>query len=279
MTVKLGGKGTGMMVTKAAVNKNFGNLRNGVDVKDFASYSPANIQSCITLLSHGNAALLSAAETLPSGCVAEMMVVAGDFTLDGYEGTEQFSKAQSMIPHPMYNKSSNNADIMLIKLSSPIELNKYVSLAPLPKQNTGPLAGRMCRVSGWGSTSHSGGQIPLTLRTVRLPIISTAKCNSSQSFNGNITVNMICAGMRAGGMDACKGDSGGPLVCDGRVYGLVSWGNGCGDPRFPGVYTAVSRKVMSVAEDYGLEILERETSPRSSYPDDASITLAFDIVK
>lgn len=38
-----------------------------------------------------------------------------------------------------------------------------------------------------------------------------------------------------------QGDSGGPLVCDGRVYGLVSWGNGCGDPRFPGVYTAVSR--------------------------------------
>lgn len=48
--------------------------------------------------------------------VGEMMVVAGDFTLGGNEGTEQFSKAQSMVPHPMYNKSSNNADIMLIKV-------------------------------------------------------------------------------------------------------------------------------------------------------------------
>ncbi|KAG9353046.1 hypothetical protein JZ751_017622 [Albula glossodonta] len=37
-----------------------------------------------------------------------------------------------------------------------------------------------------------------------------------------------------------RGDSGGPLVCEGRVYGVVSWGNGCGDARFPGVYTAVS---------------------------------------
>uniref|UniRef100_A0A8C9RG63 Peptidase S1 domain-containing protein n=1 Tax=Scleropages formosus TaxID=113540 RepID=A0A8C9RG63_SCLFO len=37
------------------------------------------------------------------------------------------------------------------------------------------------------------------------------------------------------------GDSGGPLVCDGRVYGIVSWGNGCGNSRYPGVYTAVSR--------------------------------------
>lgn len=38
-----------------------------------------------------------------------------------------------------------------------------------------------------------------------------------------------------------QGDSGGPLVCDRRIYGVVSWGNGCGDAKFPGVYTAVSR--------------------------------------
>uniref|UniRef100_A0A9J7ZXK1 trypsin n=1 Tax=Cyprinus carpio carpio TaxID=630221 RepID=A0A9J7ZXK1_CYPCA len=86
-----------------------------------------------------------------------------------------------------------------------------------------------------------GGLTPLTLRTVKLPIVSTSKCNSSNSFSGNITTNMICAGSSTGGKDACKGDSGGPLVCDGRVYGLVSWGNVCGDSRFPGVYTAVSR--------------------------------------
>lgn len=122
----------------------------------------------------------------------------------------------------------------------------------------------MCRVSGWGYTSPSTGGLPSTLRTVTLPIVSAQRCNSSASFNGNITENMICAGLSTGGRDACKvrrsprlegvegsltfptagvfqGDSGGPLVCEGRVYGLVSWGNGCADPRFPGVYTAVSQ--------------------------------------
>uniref|UniRef100_A0A8C1LPX0 trypsin n=1 Tax=Cyprinus carpio TaxID=7962 RepID=A0A8C1LPX0_CYPCA len=83
------------------------------------------------------------------------------------------------------------------------------------------------------------------LLSVKLPIVSTSKCNSSNSFSGNITTNMICAGSSTGGKDACKGDSGGPLVCDGRVYGLVSWGNVCGDSRFPGVYTAVSRDLKS----------------------------------
>ncbi|XP_036387379.1 trypsin-like isoform X3 [Megalops cyprinoides] len=170
----------------------------------------------------------------------QMMVVAGDYSLSVFEGTEQYSKPQSLVPHPQYNKSNNNADIMLINLKTPVVLNSYVSIAPLPRQSAGVPEGRVCRVSGWGYTSSSGGQIPTTLRTVKLPIVSTAKCNSSSSFNGNITASMICAGYSAGGKDACKGDSGGPLVCEGRVYGVVSWGNGCADAKFPGVYTAVS---------------------------------------
>ncbi|XP_011617326.2 trypsin-3 isoform X2 [Takifugu rubripes] len=171
----------------------------------------------------------------------KMLVVAGDYSLSIYEGTEQETLPQLLVPHPQYNSTTNNNDIMLIKLKAPVDLNSYVSVALLPRQAASMAAGRMCRVSGWGYTSPSTGEIPSTLRTVTLPIVSTHTCNSSASFNGSITENMICAGYSDGGKDACKGDSGGPLVCEGRVYGLVSWGNGCADPRFPGVYTAVSK--------------------------------------
>ncbi|KAK1799927.1 hypothetical protein P4O66_006453, partial [Electrophorus voltai] len=175
-----------------------------------------------------------------------MMIVAGDHTLGVYEGTEQYSKPHSLVPHPLYNKSTNNADIMFIKLWAPIELSGYTSLVPLAKQNTAVLPGQVSRVSGWGSPRQSRAEIPPALRTLNLRILSTAKCNGSRSFDGNITSNMICAGDGTGGEDARKGscysgDSGVPLVCDGRVYGLVSWGNGCGDSGFLGVYTAVSR--------------------------------------
>ncbi|XP_028261004.1 trypsin [Parambassis ranga] len=171
----------------------------------------------------------------------QMMIVAGDYRVNIFEGTEQYAKPQRLVTHPLYNRSTNNADIMLIKLRAPMVLNKYVSLAPLPRQGTGVVEGHVCRVSGWGYNNLGGGHVPVTLRTVTVPIVSTARCNSSDSFNGNITSNMICAGYRTGGKDACKGDSGGPLVCGGRVYGVVSWGNGCGDSKFPGVYTAVSK--------------------------------------
>ncbi|XP_078110168.1 trypsin [Sander vitreus] len=173
--------------------------------------------------------------------VEKMMIVAGDYSLTIYEGTEQEILPQLLVPHPEYNRTTTNNDIMLIKVQAPVYLNSYVSIALLPRQGASVAEGRVCRVSGWGYTSPSGGQIPSTLRTITLPIVSTEKCNSSESFNGNITENMLCAGFSTGGKDACQGDSGGPLVCEGRVYGLVSWGRGCADAQFPGVYTAVSK--------------------------------------
>lgn len=156
-----------------------------------------------------------------------MMVVAGDYALAIYEGTEQEILPQMLVPHPQYNTTTNNNDIMLIKveferwawprvrqqthdalrclqLKAPVYLNSYVSIALLPRQAASIAAGRMCRVSGWGYTSPSTGEIPSTLRTVTLPIVSTQTCNDSASFDGNITENMICAGYSTGGKDACK---------------------------------------------------------------------------
>ncbi|KAJ8360620.1 hypothetical protein SKAU_G00171450 [Synaphobranchus kaupii] len=41
----------------------------------------------------------------------QIMIVAGDYSLTMQEGTEQYSKPHSFIPHPLFNKSSFNADI------------------------------------------------------------------------------------------------------------------------------------------------------------------------
>lgn len=48
--------------------------------------------------------------------VDQMMIVAGDNFLGKYEGMKQYSKPHFITPHPLYNTSTNNADIMLIKV-------------------------------------------------------------------------------------------------------------------------------------------------------------------
>lgn len=44
------------------------------------------------------------------------MIVAGDYRVNYFEGTEQYAKPNRLVTHPLYNRSTNNADIMLIKV-------------------------------------------------------------------------------------------------------------------------------------------------------------------
>lgn len=81
--------------------------------------------------------------------------------------------------------------------------------------------------------------ISVMLRALEKPVLMNSICQRAYGSIFQVPI-MMCAGYIYGGRDTCQGDSGGPLTVDGHVIGIVSFGKGCGEPKFPGIYTNVA---------------------------------------
>jgi len=150
----------------------------------------------------------------------------------------QLIQVALVINHPSYNPFTLNNDVSIMRLESALNFAPAgVGAIGMPVQGAGTAAGTMSRVSGWGAVCE-GCAGSAQLQYVDVPIITNAECNSL--YSGGITDGMICAGFTQGGRDACQGDSGGPLTAGNQVIGVVSWGQGCARPNFPGVYARVA---------------------------------------
>ena len=152
----------------------------------------------------------------------------------------QTRTGSQLFVHASYDPESYDYDIAVIKLNSPVTLNNYVKTIRVARSNETRLfnAGNDVTVSGWGTTSF-GGNTPNILRKTTVDIVARTTCNRSNSYAGAITSRMLCASRT--GKDSCQGDSGGPLFLrDGSVFkqvGVVSFGIGCANSMYPGVYT------------------------------------------
>ncbi|XP_061875756.1 trypsin-like [Colius striatus] len=160
----------------------------------------------------------------------------GENNLQQSEGTEQNRLVAKVIPHPAFNPSTLDSDLMLLKLQRPVELTRAVRPLPLPRSCAPP--GSSCLVSGWGTVTSPQVTLPRLLVCADVELLSAAACR--RSYPQRVTDNMLCAGVRDQRVDSCQGDSGGPLSCNGTLQGIVSWGlQTCALPGRPGVYTRV----------------------------------------
>lgn len=169
-------------------------------------------------------------------------VEAGTTTISG---SGQVRSVAEVIVYPGYSGPETGKDVALLRLSSPLDLSganvKAIGLVTAADASAGVTnTGVVTRVTGWGTLS-SGGSSPDTLQTVDVNVVSNSSAQTSYPSE-TITADQLAAA--APGKDSCQGDSGGPLtVLKGStrvLAGVVSWGYGCADSRYPGMYARVS---------------------------------------
>nr|AFZ78859.1 serine protease [Coptotermes formosanus] len=158
--------------------------------------------------------------------------------------------AAQLVLNPDYDYYTIDYDIAVARVSVPFTYGTEVQ--PIGLARTEPPAGTLAIVSGWGTLSSGSNSLPSQLQAVEVDIISRSVCNDAYAIYDGITARMICAGVVGGGKDACQGDSGGPLVAEGSLVGIVSWGEGCGEADYPGVYSNVANLKSFVTNATGV---------------------------
>uniref|UniRef100_A0A3B3XRH2 Peptidase S1 domain-containing protein n=1 Tax=Poecilia mexicana TaxID=48701 RepID=A0A3B3XRH2_9TELE len=179
--------------------------------------------------------------------IGSARLVLGLQSLTGTNPNKVTRTVAQVIRHPSFSISTLDNDIALIKLSSAVTFNNYISPVCLAAADSTFYSGVNSWVTGWGNIG-SGVVILTDLKQETFSVIYY-HTEGSRFFYGyaptTITDNMICAGLLQGGKDSCQGDSGGPMVSKqaGRWIqsGIVSFGIGCANPNYPGVYARVSQ--------------------------------------
>ncbi|XP_012940643.1 serine protease hepsin [Aplysia californica] len=173
-------------------------------------------------------------------------VLAGRHYIDKVDRNEIKVKVQSVIVHEKYNNDTVENDIALLVLHPALTFSPTIRPLCLPPSTQTVSPGQRCMLAGWGDTEGTGSDTALNQAV--LPVISDDTCSRADWYGSEfIRSTTFCAGYAEGKKDACAGDSGSPLACKvgGKWYahGISSWGYDCAEPKWPGIYTDVSKYI------------------------------------
>ncbi|XP_015859511.1 hepatocyte growth factor activator serine protease isoform X1 [Peromyscus maniculatus bairdii] len=179
-------------------------------------------------------------------------VVLGQHFFNRTTDVTQTFGIEKYVPYSLYSVfNPSDHDLVLIRLKKKGDRcavrSQFVQPICLPEAGSSFPTGHKCQIAGWGHMDENVSEYSSSLREALVPLVADHKCSSPEVYGADISPNMLCAGYFDCKSDACQGDSGGPLVCEKNgvayLYGIISWGDGCGRLNKPGVYTRVSNYV------------------------------------
>jgi secreted trypsin-like serine protease len=167
--------------------------------------------------------------------------------LGGYQSDgEQHAAAAVFVSPGWAGLGSVSHDVAVIELDAPSS-KAPVKIASAAERSLWS-AGTPATIAGFGAT-ESGGEQPDVLQEAQVPIVADEDAAQAYPylvegvdplFGGFESETQVGAGFPQGGVDTCQGDSGGPLLVPAgsemRLVGDTSYGAGCAEPGFPGVY-------------------------------------------
>ncbi|KFM81961.1 Chymotrypsinogen B, partial [Stegodyphus mimosarum] len=188
-------------------------------------------------------------------CVRRKLLIRiGEHDLMSDEGTEQESRVIDSFIHPDYDADTVNNDIALLKVKHPFFLNNFVQPACLPSSTDELEIDTRAIILGWGKRKDTAFFGTDHLHQAEVPIVSPEDCRENYE-DYHISDNMMCAGFKQGRVDSCAGDSGGPLLYqkNGKwtIYGITSFGEGCGQKGKYGIYAKVAKFVRWIKKTIG----------------------------
>ena len=209
--------------------------------------------------------ILTAAHCLDDGRpFSDLMVLVGSAELSSRKLNG--IQAKRYIVHEDWDPDTYANDIALIELQKPISFKSGVS-EPIALASDRPVPGANSLISGWGATTTTEPIVyPSTLRRAEVQIVSDVDCDAV--YGGISSDLMVCATGPAFSTDTCWGDSGGPLAAfDGgrwEVQGITSFGEGCAQDPYPGVYTEVFQYVEWITQELLTKPLIKSISPSAA---------------
>ena len=184
-------------------------------------------------------------------CLMDFWFPKALFVLAGSEDITADKKLHrvSKILHPesiVYNETTRENDITILKLKKPLKLSRSLRPACLPHSKLQMRGGKQCYISGWGQDAFQQHEPPLNpMEASEVSVLDHQKCNERLHRMRMVDVvikDKICT--QSYSKRGCVGDSGGALICmEGNqpvVSGIISNSYMCEKGK-PVIYTRVDK--------------------------------------